>query len=1058
MVRIGLVPSGVLSKPVVSTTPGATIPLIAAGALLIAWHRFGPTSATARQAMAESLFIILPIVTAALCWHTGRRLQAAGAQWRFISLGCLAWALGSVIWAVYEPLWGIVPPFPSYADAAYLLFAPLCAVGLVLGIRQRRVDGLSAVAIVLDSLLVFVAAGVLCYRFLLLPLLAGPNLGGTTVFVSLLWEVGAIVLLFLNVGALLWCGDVRHHRSLVVLLLGFITFTVTNLLYGQLAIDGDYVTGRALDLGWYAGFLLICVAAELAKPGKARAGEQPAAGLREAMVASHNAALVLIVLFATGLVIITAARPGEDLVLVMGRGLFAVMVLVRLRLAATQSTRLHERTRERDRLRIEAAAAAELAETERALRAAEMQFRALVEQQPSVVYTAECDDIRTPRYVSPQQTMLTGQSPAELQQCPGRWLEQIDPADRPRVLAEIERTNASGTPFSVEYRVRREDAIIWIRDEAVLIRDDHGTPLFWQGLRFDVTERKRIEATLESERDLLHALMDNVPDLVYFKDVEGRFIRLNAPTANTMGIADPALALGKTDADLFPPVGHDWVAEEHRLLRNGEAIVNRLVEHTQANGQQRWILSNKVPIRDRAGAIVGLVGIGRDVSDRLALEEKLEHQAFHEPLTGLPNRRHFARRLQAALADDCRPAVIFLDLDGFKMVNDSLGHGAGDEVLIQAAARLRSAVRQGDVLSRFGGDEFAILVATDIDATVIARRLLDTLQHPFVVDGRETQVGASAGIARGIIAGTTVDEILRAADIALYEAKRRGRGQWVLFDEDLGARAEQRRCLEAGLRRALQQHELELHYQPIVRLADNHIHAMEALVRWRHPELGVLEPGAFIPLAEEAGLILPLGEWVLQEACRQAVTWRSLRPQDPPLVTVNISSRQIRAHSFRQALWRTLSETGISPEQLLLEVTEGVVAADETAATEFLRFIRSCGVRAAMDDFGTGYSLLGRMHDLPLDMIKIDHLFSGVDGHIPHAGAVLRAIATVGHELDLAVTAGGIETPDQLRIAREFGCDFGQGFVIAPPMPAADASVFLRQQPAVAERMHVVGG
>jgi diguanylate cyclase (GGDEF)-like protein/PAS domain S-box-containing protein len=1029
--------------------------LFAFGAIILAWYLAWPASGYARQIIADTLFILLPLLTAALSWRTGRRSGAAGLQWRFVSLGCLAWAAGSMIWAGYEVVWRTQAPFPSLADAAYLLFYPLCSIGLVVGIRKRRIEGLSSAAMVLDSVLVFLAATVICYRFLLLPLLEGPTLSNAAVATSLLWEVGTFALLFLNIGALLWTSGLRHQRSLVLLLLGFMSFAVTNVLYGQMAIAGTYASGHMLDLGWHAGFLLIGAAAAIAPLGSAQVVGQTDSIVHETTVASRSAALVVGVLIISGLVIITAAQPDADPVLSIGRGLFAIVVALRLRYAATQSTRLHERTRERDRLQIEAAAAAELAETNQALHAAELQFRALVEQQPSVVYTAERDAIRTPRYVSPQQVKLTGHSPADLLERPDVWINSIELIDRPRVLAEVERTNLTGEPFFTEYRVRRGDEIVWIRDEAALIRDEDGAPLFWQGLRLDVTEQKWTEETLEQERDLLHALMDSVPDLVYFKDLESRFTRLNAPTAYNIGLARPELAIGKTDAELFPDVGRDWVEEEQRVLREGEPIVDRLVEHTLIGGERRWLLNNKVPIRDRSGAIVGLVGIGRDVTARLALEAKLEHQAFHEPLTGLPNRRHFAQQLEAALSAELMPAVIFLDLDGFKAVNDSLGHGAGDEVLKQVGARLRSGLRQGDLLARFGGDEFAILLTDLTDATVIAERLLSAIQNPFMVAGREVYIGASAGIAAARDRDLTVDMILRAADTALYKAKRCGRGRWVLFDEELGARAHERLHLEAGLRAALQNNELELYFQPIIELANNRIHSLEAQIRWRHPERGLLDPEEFIPLAEETGLILPLGEWALLGACRQAAAWQSLRPHDPPTVVVGVSAQQLRGPAYRQALWRTLSETGMSPERLTLKVSEAAVADDEAVAAEFLSAVKGFGVCTALDDFGMGYVSLGRLPALPLDMLKIGQLVTETHDRSSHAVAIVRAMTMLGHELGMTVTAGGIETAEHLLIAQECGCDYGQGSCIARPMTIAESTEVLLQDAAGIARLRM---
>jgi diguanylate cyclase (GGDEF)-like protein/PAS domain S-box-containing protein len=1012
---------------------------------IVAWYLIGLPENNPGTAVVDGLFVVLPGLAALLSWQTARRLGAAGRHWLYIALGSISWVVGQVTWIVYAAFGHSSPPFPSLADAGYLAFYPLCCVGLVLGIRRGRAGNLLSMEIVLDSLLVFLAAAILSYKLLLLPFLDVPAPAGFALVVSLLWEAAIFALLFLNVGALVWAGRYFGRVALMLLLTGFIAFTIANIIYGQFAIEGTYAEGHLLDLGWHVGYVAIGMAAIVARRearDNARAIDSMGRGYAAEV---RSTALIASVLTICGLAVVTALQPGSDPVLAICVGLFGITVAARLHYAARQANRLQERTRERDRLVTEAASASELARTNQALAAAEHRFRALVEQQPAVVYTAEIDPLRTPRYVSPRQTQLTGHSPEDWLARPMLWLEIMEPADRPRVLAEIEMTNTTGEPFCVEYRQHRGDDVIWVRDDAVLVRDEHGNPLFWQGIKTDVTERKRVEASLEHERDLLHALMDNVPDLVYFKDLDGRFMRLNQPTAYNSGLTDPAQAMGKSDADLFPEVGEAWLAEELRLLQTGEPIVNRLVEHKPVRGERRWLMNNKVPIRDRAGAIIGLVGIGRDVTDRLMLEEQLAHQAFHDPLTKLPNRLRFLQALETELASDEMPAVIFLDLDGFKVVNDSLGHGAGDDLLVKVAGRLRSSLRPGDLLARFGGDEFAVLVGAEVDAARVTERLLAALQSPFELEGRETYIGASAGIAPATCPSRAAEGVLRDADIALYEAKRRGRGRWVRFDVELGSRAHDRLHLEAELRNGLQNGELELHFQPIISLADNRIHGFEALVRWRHPARGLLAPDEFIEVAEETGLILPLGEWVLAEACRQAAAWRDVRPNVPTSVSVNVSPRQFRGNSLRHALWRALGETGLSPDLLTLEVTEAALVEDETTAAEFLQAIKGIGVRAALDDFGTGYSSLGRIHALPIDTLKIDRSFISGLGHVTHATAIVQAVATRGHELGLSVTAEGIETGDQARLARDLGCDFAQGYFVARPIPAPDATALLHR-------------
>jgi predicted signal transduction protein with EAL and GGDEF domain len=360
-------------------------------------------------------------------------------------------------------------------------------------------------------------------------------------------------------------------------------------------------------------------------------------------------------------------------------------------------------------------------------------------------------------------------------------------------------------------------------------------------------------------------------------------------------------------------------------------------------------------------------------------------------------------------------------------------------LLGQVAQRFACCLRPRDTLARFGGDEFTVLcegVRDVVGAAAVAERLLDALAPPFLIDGREAFVGGSVGIAVG--AGREVDagELLREADIALYEAKASGRGRWVAFDPGANERALQRLGLETSLRRAVEQGAFEVHYQPVVDLAEGTIYGFEALLRWCDPARGMIPPAEFIALANETGLIIPIGEWVLTEACRQNVAWRALRPDAPPVVAVNVSPRQFRGSGLGQFLRRLLDETGLPPALLKLEVTEEALAEDPDATSDFLKTLKTLGVQFALDDFGTGYSSLGRLHRLPLDALKIDRSFIQGLGTDVESAAIVRAVTTLAHDLGLAVTAEGIETSEQRRLALAFGCDHGQGYLFAPALPA----------------------
>ena len=427
--------------------------------------------------------------------------------------------------------------------------------------------------------------------------------------------------------------------------------------------------------------------------------------------------------------------------------------------------------------------------------------------------------------------------------------------------------------------------------------------------------------------------------------------------------------------------------------------------------------------------------------ERRSFERRLEHQAFHDALTGLPNRALFVDRLDHALArtrSDRRPiAVLFLDLDRFKTINDSLGHEAGDELLRLVGARLWECLRPGDTLARYGGDEFTVLLELDAErsAADVADRMLRTLASPFELRGREVVVGASIGVA---VAGTTdgdPGDPLREADLAMYRAKERGKGRWELFEAELNARAVHRLEMETALRRAIDRREFFLHYQPLVSTESGALVGVEALVRWEHPERGVVPPGDFIPLAEETGLIKPLGEWVLAEACRQASTW--ITDGLPPVgVSVNLSAQQFQSRDLPGIVESVLAETGLPARLLTLEITESMVMADADSALWVMAQLRRLGVRLALDDFGQGYSSLSHLKTFPLDSLKIDKVF--VDGLVDQAGdrAIVRSVVGLGADLGMSITAEGIETPAQLALVRALGCDTAQGYLLSVPVAA----------------------
>jgi diguanylate cyclase (GGDEF)-like protein len=430
------------------------------------------------------------------------------------------------------------------------------------------------------------------------------------------------------------------------------------------------------------------------------------------------------------------------------------------------------------------------------------------------------------------------------------------------------------------------------------------------------------------------------------------------------------------------------------------------------------------------------------VSERKAFEQQLSHQAFHDPVTGLANRALFADRVAHALRATVRKgalvAVMFIDLDDFKTVNDSLGHQAGDAVLVEVARRLEAAIRPADTVARFGGDEFAVLldgVENSDEAALIADRLLVELGAPTVIDGQQVFPRASIGICMSDedLLSQDAEELLRNADVAMYMAKRSAKSGYQLFEPAMHERVVERLELRAELESALELGQLEVYYQPVIRLDTRSHYGVEALLRWHHPSRGLVLPGNFIPLAEETGLIIPIGRWVLHQACRKAVEL-SAKLEDPLRISVNLSVKQLQSETVVDDVRGALEASGIDPSSLVLEVTETVMLADADNAVERLHALKALGVSIAMDDFGTGYSSLSYLSRLPVDILKMDRSFLGSD---IHEDGLAAAIMAIGERMGLEVVAEGIEEPEQIEALQNLGFELGQGFYFGHPMPDA---------------------
>jgi diguanylate cyclase (GGDEF)-like protein len=514
------------------------------------------------------------------------------------------------------------------------------------------------------------------------------------------------------------------------------------------------------------------------------------------------------------------------------------------------------------------------------------------------------------------------------------------------------------------------------------------------------------------------------------------------PPASQAGAAASAMhdhatvCIDHRDADPDQLVGlHQagMAAVAATVMNNGEAAVLRA--GVRAGGELAPAQAECLELLASQGAVA--LRNGRLVGELRQMQAKLEFQAFHDALTGLPNRARFSHRVQEALARAVGPmAVLFLDLDRFKNVNDSLGHDVGDDLLIAVAARLRGCVRDGDLVSRLGGDEFTVLmegVQDEAEATAIAERICEALSAPFALAGHEVRVSTSVGIAMLEEGLTDPAELVRRADVAMYHAKDLGRARWQRYAPDLDEEWLQRLRLEGDLRRALEREELYLDYQPIVAVVDGRVIGVEALVRWEHPELGLLPPDIFVPIAEDFGLADTLGRYVLQRACRQARAWQLSGSGVPPAVAVNISPQQLLHPAFFDFLDATVADTGIDPAGVLLEITERIVSVGDSCE-ELLGRLRERGFRLALDDFGQGQTALRYLRRFDLDVLKIDKSF--VHGGVVDTAdrAILRSIITLAHDLGLSVIAEGVETEEQYQMLHALGCELVQGYGLHPPL------------------------
>jgi diguanylate cyclase (GGDEF)-like protein/PAS domain S-box-containing protein len=619
--------------------------------------------------------------------------------------------------------------------------------------------------------------------------------------------------------------------------------------------------------------------------------------------------------------------------------------------------------------------------------------------------------------------------------------ELIHPDDRERVRAEVAAARESEDHLQMEYRVRRADGrYIWVLDEAVFTYGARS------GFLFDITKRVTAVEELRVSEERFRTLLLNIPGAMYRcaprSNWDMEFISDNIETMSGYPASDFIGSRVRTFASIIHPEDRQAVEQgvDEALGRKEPFILEYRI--VRADRGVAWVYEKGQGVFGPEDEVLWLDGAMFDITERKLLQEELSRQAFYDSLTGLANRALFDDRMRHALAHADRRgqrlAVLLLDLDGFKIINDSLGHQAGDQVLVMVAERIMASCRLSDTVARLGGDEFAVLLEEDVDETAaegVAERMLRILREPFLVAGREMSVGGSIGIALHEGTAGSSDDLLRDADAAMYCAKSRGRDRYELFEPSMHTRAVELFELNTDLQKGLDQGQFVVHYQPILDLAAQEIRGVEALVRWQHPERGLLPPGEFIPAAEQTGLIVPLGIWVLREACRQMQRWREEFPERRPFLSVNLSPRQLYEADLVRQVGAVLDETRLDPAGLVLEITEGALLQGVEETKRKLADLKKLGVRLAIDDFGSGSSTLAYLGEFPVDVLKIDRSFIRGMSDNPEEGRILvQAILDLARALDLDTVAEGIELQEQRAALLTSGCTSGQGFLFARPI------------------------
>ena len=967
-------------------------------------------------------------------------------SWILLAGGATSWGVGMATWTFYELILGQETPFPSLADVGFLLMIPLMFAGLVtLPTGQQPAEGRFKVA--LDAFIAMFSIATFSWFTVLGPIASLEDKTWFEKAISFTYPAGDVLLLFALIGGLARGWLTGHGTVVLPLIAGITSFTIADMGFAYLTSTDAYQSGHLVDLGWGLGILLMVYAGvracsqgiAQAAPVTGSASPLPswlALGRRYLVYVLVVGVLLLLVFSSfferTAFDSIFVALALATVVLILARQFVTLRENERLNadlrsLSRRLEARVQERTTKLSSLHGFASALTAATSSDDVCRVALKAFRGAVQGSSAVFYRLEG-----------REWVAVAWDPAPPLEPFGPPPNLTQQLSQPEVIEWKPGLQVIGIPVAER---DAERGFVGIAASSVHEPLDAQT-LATMGAEFGIAfenARRFEEARANDAR--FRSLVQNASDIFVVVGADATIYYESPSAARVLGEDSRRLVGAKLTERLHPKdVSRALIFLDHAAVHHGSTPpVEWRWRVSDGNWRDLEVIATNL-LQDPN--VRGIVLNARDVSERKALEEELLHQAFHDPLTGLANRLLFQERVTHALATSRRRekqfAVLFLDLDNFKTINDSLGHATGDELLTAAAQRVRGATREGDTVARLGGDEFAILledVQTANDATAAAGRIISALETPFFLRGREVLVRASIGIAIHSASEDSTEVLLRNADVAMYTAKERGKGRYQVFEPGMHTALLERLQLEGDLQRAIERKEFTIHYQPIVALATGRITGLEALVRWNHPNRGLIPPADFIPVAEETGLIVPIGRWVLGEACHRVGTWQRQHPTVSPIsVSVNLSGRQLQDANLVEDVAHVLRESELDPSTLVLEITESVLMQDLEETCGRLEVLRELGVRPAIDDFGSGYSSLNYLRRLPVDILKIDKLFvDGITGG--HDGmAVVEAVVNLGRTMNLTTVAEGVEFQAQLDVLRQMGCDFGQGYLFSHPL------------------------